>query len=494
MSSLSKNYGYNIIGLFTGVLFPFLIFPYVSRILMPEYLGKITFVQSISNYFLTFALFGIPVYGIRELSRARVSEEKEKVFSKTFTELFLISIVGSFISAILMMIFIFLYAKNLDIENLIFIYLFQIIFAFLNLDYVFISLENHKRRTIRTTLLRVVSLMLIFIFVKTTKDYIFYGIILVFPELLIRFIDFYFCKEYIYKNLKELNLKKHIKPLSVIFLYVFSVGIYINLDATMLGFLRTNREVGLYTTGSKLVKMVIPIISVLGTVMAPRIIGYIKLKNKEKIYETMDSFIDFNIILGIPATVLMFYLAKDIILVISGDRFIESVLTMKIISFVIIFLPIGTFFGGQILLPNDKESIVFKVAVTGMISNILLNFLMIPKYGIEGAAFATVFTETLICLYRGYQVKKIYSDYRFITKERINYFISGMISSGILTLLNNFKTEKRIYNILFFASIYTCTYFGILIILKDKNLIIIVRKIINQLKKISYLKKFEYKN
>lgn len=482
MPSLSKNYIYNIISLFTGVLFPFVTFPYVSRILMPEYLGKITFTQSITNYFLTLALLGIPAYGIRELSRARVSEVK-KEFSKTFTELFLISCIGSLFSTFLMVGLIIVSRKVMDIESLLIIYLFQIVFACLNLDYVFISLEKHKRRTIRTMILRILSLGLIFTFVKTSDDYLLYGVILVFPELLARMIDLYYCKSYIHINFKELDLKKHIKPLFIIFLYVFSVGIYVNLDATMLGFLKTDSDVGLYATGSKLVKMVVPIMSVLGTVMAPRIIGYIKLKNKEKVYETMDKFIDFNVILGIPATMLMFYLSKEIVVVISGIKFINSVLTMKIMSFIIIFLPVGTFFGGQILLPNDKENLVFKIAITGMIANVGLNFLLIPKYGIEGAAFATVVTETLICFYRGYEVKKMYPDYKFLTKERINYFVFGLLSMIFLSIFNGLKKENNIYNILFFSFIYGITYFGSLILLRDKNIIMILEKILKKLQR-----------
>ncbi|MDX8334913.1 flippase [Candidatus Cetobacterium colombiensis] len=476
MSNLTKNYLYNIVSLLTGVLFPFITFPYISRILMPEYLGKISFVQSLTNYFITLALLGIPAYGIRELSRAKVSQDKRE-FSKNFTELLVISLVMSIVSFLLFFSIIMISQKLNDVKELLYIYSFQVIFAFLNLDYFFIALEKHKRRTMRSVILRFISLALILILVKKPTDYIKYGFILVFPELLARIIDIYLCKDYIDLNIRKLNLKKHFKPLFTIFLYVFSVGIYVNLDATMLGIMKTETEVGLYTTGSKLVRMVIPIMSVLGTVMAPKIIGYIKNKDKDKIYDTMDKFMDFNIILGIPATFLMIYLSKDIILLISGDKFIDSNLTMKIISAIIIFLPVGTFFGGQLLLPNDKEKLVFKVAITGMIFNVIFNFILIPKFSIEGAAFATAFTEILICLYRGYEVKKIYPDYIFFSKERLNYMGLGLGAFLCIFLLKNMITENSLYNIIFFSSIYGVIYFGGLLLLKDKNITTILKKI-----------------
>lgn len=481
MTNLTKNYLYNIVSLLTGVLFPFITFPYISRILMPEYLGRISFVQSLTNYFITLALLGIPAYGIRELSRAKVSKDK-KEFSKNFTELLIISLVMSVISFLLFFSIIIMSQKLNDIKELLYIYSFQVIFAFLNLDYFFIVLEKHKRRTIRTFILRVISLVLILILVKKPTDYIKYGIILVIPELLARIIDIYLCKGYVCLDIKKLNLKRHFKPLFTIFLYVFSVGIYLNLDTTMLGIMKAELEVGLYTTGSKLVRMVVPIMSVLGTVMAPKIIGYIKNKDKDKVYDTIDKFVDFNIIIGIPATFLMIYLSKDIILLISGDKFIASNLTMKIISAIIIFLPVGNFFGGQLLLPNDKENLVFKIAITGMFFNVIFNYILIPKFSIEGAAFATTFTEILICLYRGYEVKKIYADYIFFSKERLNYIGLGLGAFICIFLLKNMGMENSLYNIIFFSLIYGVIYFGGLLLLKDKNILLFLSNVLIKLK------------
>ncbi|MGL4862404.1 MAG: flippase [Cetobacterium sp.] len=481
MTSLAKNYSYNIIGLLTGMLFPFIIFPYISRILMPEYLGKISFTQSLTSYFIALALLGVPAYGIRELSRAKISEEKNE-FSKRFTELFLISLVSSIISFILFVLII-VFDKTLEeIKILMWIYSLQVFFTFINLDYVFITLETHKRRTIRSIVLRVISLVLILKLVKSPNDYIKYGVILVFPELLARIIDSYFCRKYFYFKINELKLKKHLKPLATIFLYIFSTTIFMNLDATMLGFMKNEIEVGLYTTGSKLVKMVIPLVGILGTVMAPKIIGYIKNNDKKKLYEIINQFIDFNIILGIPGVVLMIFLSKDIILVISGENYLDSVKVMKIMAIIILTIPLTTFFGGQLLLPNDKEILVFKVAVIGMIFNIILNFLLIPKFGIEGATFATVFTEILIFFYRGYEVNKIYTDYKFITKERVNYLLMGFVSFLVIITLEKFKTQNYICNIFFFSIIYSIIYFGGLLILKDKNMSIIMTKILRKLR------------
>lgn len=479
MSNLSKNYLYNVISLFTGMLFPFITFPYISRILMPEYLGKVTFAQSLTSYFIRLALLGIPVYGVRELSRAIVSEEKND-FSKIFTELLLISLISSVFSTILFYLLISFNSKVEEIKMLMYLYLFQVIFAFLTLDYIFIVLERHKRRTIRTVILRVISLALMLTLVKKPEDYLIYGAILIFPEIIARIIDFYFCRKYIYTKMKDLNFKRHFRSLLTLFIFSFSIGIYVSLDTTILGFMKNEEEVGLYSTGTKLVKMIIPIVSILGTVMAPQIIKHIKKKDNEQVYSMIDKFIDFCFLLGIPGIFLMTFLAKDIILLISGNTFINSTPTMKLTAIIIITIPLGTFFGSQILIPNDKEKLVLKVSVIGMTLNVILNLLLIPKYGIEGAAFALLATEFLICVYRGFEVKKIYPDYKFITQERINYITIGLISFGLLFIVRGLVNYNYMINILLFSTIYAFVYFSGLIILKDKNIRFAINKILKK--------------
>ena len=385
-STLMKNYMYSILNIATGILFPILLFPYISRILMPDYLGKVVFSQSIVNYFMTIALLGIPVYGVRELSKVRKTEE----FSKIFTELIIIGFVGSLFCFAILSILTYKIEKFYLIRELIIIYSFQVFFAFLNLDHVFITLEKHKRRALRTFLLKFISLGLIFILVRTKEDYLIYVTILVIPELLARFFDLISCREFIFKNIKNLNIRRHFKPLLIIFMYIFATGIYVNLDSSMLGFFKNDRDVGLYTVAIRMARICIPILSALGTVLSPRIITYIKQQKKDKIYKLMDVFLDFSILLGLPIVFLMNFLAKDLVLLFSGVDYIEAVPTMKIITWIILFIPITVFLGGQVLLPNNKEKEVFKTSFAGLILNILLNYLLIFKYGGNGAAVATV--------------------------------------------------------------------------------------------------------
>lgn len=477
--SISKNYLLNILLTMTGILFPIVTFPYISRVLMPEYVGKITFAQSIVFYFSTLALLGIPIYGLRELSKFR--EEIDK-FKQTLTELLIIGILGSCISFVLFIIVVNSNETLNRIKDILQVFSLQVILSFLSLDYVFIVLEKHKRRAYRALSLRITSILLMYIFVKSYEDYLIYTMILVIPEMIIRILDFLTIKKYLSFNSK-IEIKKHIRPLFILFLSALSVSLYVSLDSTMLGFMKGNIEVGLYASASKMTKIVIPIIISLETVIAPSLIYAIKKKDLEKIYSKIDIFLDYNFFLGIQILFLLLILSRDITLLFSGERFIESIETMKIMLPIVIFIPIGSFMGNKILISNNLEETTLKLNILGMIFNLVLNIIFIPKYGILGAGFSTMVTEGMMCILKTYMVKKIYPNYKVITNNRLKYVTTGIsITSLILFFEKKIIIFSHILNIFIVSIIYFSIFLVVLFLSKDRILM-------NSLKKIGLNKK-----
>lgn len=474
MSSISKNYFLNIIILLTGILFPVITFPYISRVLMPEYIGKVTFAQSITYYFITLSLLGIPIYGTRELAK---NKNDLVQFKKIFTELFLVGIIGSIISYIFLIIILRFNNKLYDLKDLIYLFGIQVIFSFLNLDYIFIVLENHKRRMFRSLVLRIISIILMFILIKTYKDYKIYVYILVVPEILMRILDFISIKKYIsIKN--KLNIRRHMKSLCILFISSLSVTLYVSLDSTMLGFLLGDKAVGLYTSASKMTRILIPIIISLDTVIGPQLINHIKERDVNKIYNKIDIFLDFNFIVGLQFVFLLFLISKDMILLFSGEKFMEAASVMKIMLPIIIFIPIGSFMSGKILISHNLEKLSLKFNMIGMLANGILNLILIPYLGILGAAFATVFTEGIICILKTLRVKKLYPDYQVITKDRIKYLLFGVgITLFIYKIKKYILGESYFENIFYVGLIYSTFYVILLFITKDKILIIGMNRI-----------------
>lgn len=472
--SLSRNYIYNMLLTISNMLFPLITFPYVSRVLGPTSLGRVNFVQGVILYFTILAVLGAPNYGIKELAKAKgVNDWNE--FKKIFTELFTMSMISSFIGLVILLLSVTFYGKFGQEKALFYIYGAQILFECCNINYLFVVLEDHKRRLIRSLTIRILSLGFLFYYVKTPKDYCIYALILVVPEIIARIIDIFSIRRYfIFKNL---NMRRHLKNMILIFLYLFTIGIYGSIDTTMLGtMLETGgkTEVGYYTAAVKMYKLVLAIMLALATVLSPRIIGAIKRKEKKEIYKNMDIYINYCFLIGIPATILMVILSREFTMLFSGGQYSPAIITMMIISPCLFFVAFGTFIGGQIMLPNDLEREILSISIVGVILNIGLNYFLIPEYTRNGAALATLITELLIALFKIYRMKTLYKDYRVLTKERWGILILGGLIGGVLYYFQNSLREILRYDIVILIvipTIFAILYFILLMITRNKVLL-----------------------
>lgn len=467
--SVSKNYLYNVLLIISNTIFPIITFPYISRVLMPEYLGKVYFVQGVVAYFLIIAVLGAPNYGIKELAKAKGIEDW-KEFKNIFTELLIMTIGSSIFSFLLLIIAVNTYDKFSEARLIFYIFGFQILFECFQINHLFIVLENHKRRLIRSFLIRILSLGFLFYFIKTPSDYYLYAILLVVPEVIARIIDIISVRKYLNFNIKELNFKRHIKSMTLVFLYLFTIGIYGSIDTTMLGIMVGDVEVGLYTAAVKMYKMVLPVILTLGIVLSPGIIGAIKRKERKTVYENMDIFVDFSFIVGVPATILMVILAPEFTLIFSGERFIGSISTMMLMSPCLIFLALGSFIGGQILLPNDLEKDILITSLVGVVINIGLNYFLIPIYLRNGAALATLITEIVISIIKIYRMKGIYFDYKIFNRDRSLTLVSGIFVSIVcIYIIKYIRSYGNILTLLLIPIIFGMIYFTLLFSLKNKR-------------------------
>jgi O-antigen/teichoic acid export membrane protein len=467
--SISKNYLYNVLLIISNTIFPIITFPYISRVLMPEYLGKVYFVQGVVAYFLILSVLGAPNYGIKELSKAKGTGDWVE-FKKIFTELFIMTIFSSIGSLALLLVTVQVYGKFSAEKMIFYIFAMQVLFECFQINHFFIVMENHKRRLIRSFAIRILSLGFLFYFIKTPSDYYLYALLLVIPEVLARIIDVISVRKYFY--FKDLNFKRHMSNMFIIFLYIFTIGIYGSIDTTMLGIMINDVEVGLYTAAVKMYKMVLPVILTLGTVLSPRIIGAIKRKEKTNIYKNIDVFIDYCFIIGVPATLLMMLLAREFTLLFSGVGFKGSIDTMIIMSPCLGFLALGSFIGGQIMLPNDLEKDILFISIFGVFLNIGLNYFLIPIYLRNGAALATLVTEIIVALVKIYKMKKLYTDYHILNKDRILTVLLGSLIAYIIYInIDLVRKFGDLISLLTVPVIYGIFYFVILIILKNKRVL-----------------------
>lgn len=402
-----KNIFYNVLLAVSQVLFPLLTFPYLARVLGPENIGLYNFSESYARYFALVAALGISVYGVREIAK---KQEQPKALSNTFVELFLINFVATCFLSVLY-IFTIVYTNKLSSNATLFYWSFLFFFfQVFVLEWFFTGINQFKYIAIRFFFIRLVFIAAIFIFIKEANDYVKYMQLQVALTFFLGIINFVYLFKFIdLKNIRlnELNLLKHLKPLLLLFLTIFSISVYLHFDTVLLGILADNESVGYYSAPLKLVKIIIAVLAAITAAMFPKMVQFFEQGEMEQFEKMLSQSFELVVSIGIPTTILVYMLAPEIIYILFGSSFENAIIPLQITAPLILIVSLSTIFGFQILSVHSKDSAILKSAVAGMLFSLLASFLFIPKFKQDGAAYIILFTELLVLLFFIYFSSKL---------------------------------------------------------------------------------------
>ena len=247
----------------------------------------------------------------------------------------------------------------------------------------------------------------------------------------------------------------------------------------MLGYKSTEVSVGLYSSGIKLVKLVLGIVTSLGAVMLPRISNYIHNGMENELKNLLDKAFKFIILLSLPCFLGLYLTSEEIILIFSGEGFKNAIPTMQYLTPIIIFIALSNFIGIQILYPRGEEKKVLISVIVGAIVNFSLNWILIPRYAQNGAAISTTIAESLVLLIQ------IILGYKYLKFIKFNFeFFKAIIATifmGIMIIIFNKYYVVNIYlSLLVKILIGGGSYLIALIVLKDKFIYEIFNKILKR--------------
>lgn len=477
--SLKQNAFYSVLKVFLSLVFPLITFPYASRILLPEGIGKVNFANSIISYFILLAGLGIGGYTTREASKIR---DDKKALTKLFKEIITINFVCCFIAYILFFIAIFAIPKFNEYRNLLLVCSIKILFSVLGIEWIFTANEEFKYITLRSFFVQLFSLIYLFIFVKTKEDIIHYAIFGILTAVGSNIFNFFLVGNYLdFHYHPKLEIKKHLKAIIVFFGITVVTSIYTMLDTTMLGFLSSDVEVGYYAASTKLSHMVLSMLTAITGVLLPRLTNYVQKKDSGSFKELINKSACILILLSVPMTAGIILLSKPLIILLSGEQYLPAVPAMKTLSLLLIIMSFGSLIGVQILPAINKEKVSFNSYIVGAISNIVLNSLLIPKFGALGAAIGSIFAEGSVTF-----IQLLYAKQYILNKDFFRTIIKSILSTftmsvAILVIL------KFVSNILFQLSISFVAgiiiYSFMLICQKDKYFVYYTSKISKKLRK-----------
>lgn len=376
-----------------SVIFPLITFPYISRILGVEKLGRYNFAVSVVGYIVLLAGLGITNYAIRE--GARVREDKEK-FGKLANQIFTINILSTIFAYLVLVVLILIVPKFQDYTALLIILSSQMIFTAFGTEWMYSIYEEYAYITLRSVVFQIISLVLMFTFVKTENDVNIYALITVVSLSGANVFNYIHARKYHRVKLtKSPDFKTHLKPILVLFAMSATVSVYVNSGTTILGFMSGDEAVGIYSVAAKVYTVVKGVFSSVVLVSIPRISSYLGGEDKQILTKTVKDIYSTLITVTMPAVFGVAVLSKEIILIISNEDFIAA-LPAIVISAVTMIICLGAYFWGQaILVPFKKENVVLKATITSAIVNVVLNLTLIPFLNETAPAIATFASETV---------------------------------------------------------------------------------------------------
>lgn len=390
--SLAKNSVYNVIYKAFNVMFPLISASYLARVLSVSGIGKVSAAQNIAQYFVIIAGLGMGNYGTRSI--AKTLDKKET--SKVFTELFSINA----ISTIMCVIAYYLMVLNIGFfeqERTLYIVVgFSIFLNFFNVDWFYQGKEEYGYIMVRSIAVKFISLLALFVFVRNKNDYIAYALINCLATAGNYIFNVVHLRKYVYLYTKELHLVRHLKYIFILLASSIAIELYTMVDTTMLNLMQSEIAVGYYTNAVKIIRMTSSCIIAIGAVALPRLSYYHRNGQNLEMQKTGKSIFDTLILFSVPAAIGIFMLADDIVLVLFGSEFYDSIFTIRILAVLNIVFAVAGGYAAQVLIAANEEKKYLYSVLVGAAINITLNSFLIKPFMQNGAAVASVCAEVAV--------------------------------------------------------------------------------------------------
>lgn len=473
--TVTVNYVYNLLFQLLTIITPLVTTPYLSRVLGSYKIGIYGYTFSIVTYFILIGSLGVNMYGQREIAYVQNNREKQ---SKVFWEINIVKLISFSLSLVA---FFLLFCTKGEYKLFYLIYIIDLLANIFNISWYFNGIEDFQKNVIRNAVTKIIAIIAIFVFVKTKNDLWIYILIISVSDFLGYALIWLYVPKYIDFNFKKLNLKKHIKPILLLFIPQVATTIYTVLDKTMIGLIiKDMDEVGFYDQAQKIIRALLLIVTALGSIMNSRIASEFAKNNIKKIKSYLMESIGIVFLISIPMIFGLFAISDKFVPWFFGDGFLPVSKLLKTNGFILLIIGLNTIIGIQYLIQtNQQKKYTIGVSV-GALTNIIFNYILLKKIGTIGAVYSSILAEFVILCIELFFARKIIK-----LKEILILSIKYILSSAVMFLIVYFvgnKLSMSIINTFIEIIIGSVVYSICLLILKDELFLAILDKILVTLK------------
>ncbi|MBQ9375344.1 MAG: flippase [Ruminococcus sp.] len=467
MSTLKKNIVYNFLYQLLILILPLITAPYLARVIGPQGVGVYSFSYSVAMYFTYITLLGLNNYGNRAIASVQDDYEKR---SRVFCEIFTMQTMTFCISIALYLVYVGFFSVD---KKAALIMLLWVLSSLFDINWFFFGMEQFKLTVTRNTIIKVLTVVAIFTFVKTKDDLYKYIAIMAVGIVLSQMCLWPFLKKYIhFVKPKFKDVVKHFKPNLMLFVPVIAISLYKIMDKVMLGYISNMKQVAYYENAEKIINITLAFITALGTVMLPRMTALISAKREEESSKYLDDSVMLVAAYTNAVMFGIFAVAQRFAVWFYGDEFAKSGTVMMYLAVTTVLIGVGNVIRTQYIIPNKKDSIYIVSAIIGAVVNLIVNALLIPHIASVGAAIGTIVAETCVFVYQIFCVRKDIHLLLYL-KYEIVYIAIGAVMFGAIELLPVFKSDTvdLVLDVIVGATVYVLLAGLYIFLIKKKNLL-----------------------
>jgi PST family polysaccharide transporter len=376
-------------------ILPLISVPIIARILGPEKIGVINFIQAFITYFTLLINYGFNITAVRRMTA--VSDDNEKrsmVFSEVFFSQLLLFLVSLAIF-LLCMIIVPEFHKEWEVS----VFTFALCIAtLLTQEWLFQAMQELPKMAILNFFSKLASTALILLVLHKQADYILYAFLFSAVQIVVAAISFIW-------SMKRYCLRLYRIPVSAcislilgektFFLSVVVINLYTTTNVVLLGFMTNLQNVGYFTAAQKISSIIVMVFIIpFRQAFFPHVSKALKQNRDEGISiakKLLPVIVWPAFLIGLITTIF----SKQIILLIYGYKFEPAISVLQILAFLPLIKGLSNIWGLIVMMNLKLDRLYFKVTIASAITGILLNILLTPTYAYMGSAVALLLSEAI---------------------------------------------------------------------------------------------------
>lgn len=461
MGKIARNYLYNAAYQILVIIAPIITAPYLARVLGAKNLGIYSYVSSSGNIITTISLLGIYAYGNRQTAYVR---ENKGALTRTFWELELTRLLLGTAGTVIYFIYGFF---NHSYSLYFLIYYPYILAEFIDCSWIYIGLEDMKPAVMKNFVTKLINVAGIFLFVRSRNDLWIYILLLAVTTLAANVSIYSQLPKYVGRIRADIHsVPGHLRGSIELFLPQVASLFYLQVDKVMMEWItHSTSQISFYDQAEKIVTIPLSLITVISTVMMPRLANEYQKNNMEEIQNLLLKAGKYALCMALPMMLGLFCIARQFIPWYLGQEFLPTSTAIMILSPIVLLNSLTGISGKQYFTATNQMKILLRAYVTAAVMNVIVNALLIPRFGYVGAAVATVLSSLSSVLMQFHDLKRQVSI-GALWKTGCKYLLGAVLMAVCICVFTRnmrARASTTIFQILLGAAVY----FGFLLMIKD---------------------------